>query len=142
MSTIVSFERGWTTICRFATDAKKALAQRYAGVLLVDAGDAIQGAPLGAISGGKALYACLQGYIDEVRDKGADFVIPVAHLGNGNDATEAFRSPEVIARLTGRRRRGHPRGPFALGGCRHAPAHRGYRRILRPRDEPEGRGAR
>ena len=224
---------------------KKELAQRYADVLLVDAGDAIQGAPLGAISGGEepirlmnavgydvatlgnhefdygfdvldrlqealncgyicanfctadgepvyapykiiesggmrvafngadtpdtfsktvihditddtgvpmydfkadasgeALYTCLQCCIDEVRDAGADFAILIAHLGNGNDATEAFRSPEVIARLTGRRRRSHPRGPFALGGCRHAPAHRGYRRILRPRDEPEGRGAR
>ena len=32
---------------------KKELEQRYAGVLLVDAGDAIQGAPLGAISGGE-----------------------------------------------------------------------------------------
>lgn len=32
---------------------KKELEQRYAGVLLVDAGDAIQDAPLGAISGGE-----------------------------------------------------------------------------------------
>ncbi|MBR2698312.1 MAG: bifunctional metallophosphatase/5'-nucleotidase [Clostridia bacterium] len=183
---------------------KEELAQRYADVLLVDAGDAIQGAPLGAISGGEepirlmnavgydvatlgnhefdygfdvldrlqealscgyiwanfctadgvpvyapykiiesggmriafigadtpdtfsktvihditddtgvpmydfkadasgeALYACLQGCIDEVRGQGADFAILIAHLGNGNDATEAFRSPEVIAHLTG-----------------------------------------
>ena len=36
---------------------KEELAQRYADVLLVDAGDAIQGAPLGAISGAKSRSA-------------------------------------------------------------------------------------
>lgn len=183
---------------------KKELEQRYAHVVLVDAGDAIQGAPLGAISGGEApirlmnavgydvatlgnhefdygfdvldglqealdcgyvcanfctadgepvyapykiiesggmrvafigaetpdtfsksaiheitddtgvpmydfkaegsgeaLYACLQGYIDAVRGQGADFVILVAHLGNGDSVTEPFKSTEVIAHLTG-----------------------------------------
>ena len=50
---------------------------------------------------GETLYACLQGYIDEVKEKGADYVILVAHLGDGNDATQAYRSNEVVAHLTG-----------------------------------------
>ena len=50
---------------------------------------------------GETLYACLQGYIDEVKGKGADYVILLAHLGNGEDATKAYRSNEVVAHLTG-----------------------------------------
>ena len=50
---------------------------------------------------GETLYACLQGYIDDVKEKGADYVILVAHLGDGEDATQAYRSNEVVAHLTG-----------------------------------------
>ena len=50
---------------------------------------------------GKPFYACIQGYIDEVKRKGADYVILLAHLGNNDDATESFRSINVISHLTG-----------------------------------------
>lgn len=50
---------------------------------------------------GESLYSCLQGYIDEVHEKGADFVILVGHLGNSSDSTDAFNSPAVISNLRG-----------------------------------------
>ena len=50
---------------------------------------------------GESLYSCLQGYIDEVHEKGADFVILVGHLGNSADSTDAFNSPAVISNLRG-----------------------------------------
>ena len=50
---------------------------------------------------GEPLYDCLQGYIDEVRENGADCVILVAHLGNRGDAEKAFQSEEVVSHLNG-----------------------------------------
>ena len=50
---------------------------------------------------GEPLYACIQDTIDEARDKGADYVILVAHLGQGGDAPQAYKSDVVISRLTG-----------------------------------------
>lgn len=47
---------------------------------------------------GEALNACLQGYIDEVREKGADYVILVGHLGNNS---EMYTSRDVISHLKG-----------------------------------------
>ena len=47
---------------------------------------------------GDLLSACLQGYIDEVREKGADRVILVGHLG---DIDDPLGSSELISRLKG-----------------------------------------
>ena len=50
---------------------------------------------------GESLYACLQSAIDELKERGADFVILIAHLGNDDNAVYAFHSKEVAAHLTG-----------------------------------------
>ena len=50
---------------------------------------------------GGPLYACVQETVDEVRGQNVDYVILVAHLGQGLDAPEAFRSNVVISHLKG-----------------------------------------
>lgn len=47
---------------------------------------------------GESLVACLQACIDEVREKGADFVILIGHLGNTDDPLGSAR---LISRLKG-----------------------------------------
>ena len=50
---------------------------------------------------GKELYDTIQGYIDEVKRKGADHVILLCHLGNGGDALEKYTSNYLISNLKG-----------------------------------------
>ena len=50
---------------------------------------------------GKELYEKIQGYINEVKSKGADYVIILAHLGNGGDAQYEFTSDGLLANLEG-----------------------------------------
>ena len=50
---------------------------------------------------GKELYDKVQGYINEVKKKGADYVIILAHLGNGGDDQYEFTSDGLLANLEG-----------------------------------------
>ena len=50
---------------------------------------------------GDRLVECLQNYVDEVRAKGADIVILLSHLGNGESTDRNFTSREVIRRTNG-----------------------------------------
>ncbi|MCR5154369.1 MAG: bifunctional metallophosphatase/5'-nucleotidase [Lachnospiraceae bacterium] len=49
---------------------------------------------------GKDLYAKVQGYVDEVRAKGADYVVCLAHLGT-EEGTSPYMSTDLIANTTG-----------------------------------------
>ena len=49
---------------------------------------------------GEELYATVQGYIDEVREKGADVVVLITHLGI-EEESEPNRSYDLIANITG-----------------------------------------
>ena len=49
---------------------------------------------------GKDLYACVQNYVDEVRAKGADYVVVLAHLGLEEDSAPN-RGTDLIANITG-----------------------------------------
>ncbi len=53
-----------------------------------------------SFASGEELYATVQGYIDEVREKGADIVILITHLGVEEDS-EPNRSYDLIANTTG-----------------------------------------
>ena len=50
---------------------------------------------------GKDLYETIQGYINEVKSKWADYVIILSHLGNGGDAQYEFTSDGLLANLEG-----------------------------------------
>ena len=50
---------------------------------------------------GERLAQALQGYIDEARAEGADYVILVSHLGNNDSITERFRTEKIMERLEG-----------------------------------------
>ena len=50
---------------------------------------------------GQELYETIQGYINEVREKGADYVIILAHLGNEGDASEKYTSNGLLSHLSG-----------------------------------------
>ena len=49
---------------------------------------------------GEDLYAAVQGYVDEVREKGADVVIVISHLGV-EEGSEPNRATDLIANTTG-----------------------------------------
>ncbi|MBR2759893.1 MAG: bifunctional metallophosphatase/5'-nucleotidase [Solobacterium sp.] len=50
---------------------------------------------------GDRLAQCIQKYVDEVRGKGADIVILMAHLGNSEKDDPRFRSETVMSKLHG-----------------------------------------
>ena len=50
---------------------------------------------------GQELYTTIQKYIDEVKSQGADYVIILAHMGNGGDAQYEFTSDGLLANLEG-----------------------------------------
>ena len=50
---------------------------------------------------GERLCRALQGYIDDARADGADYVILVSHLGNNDSATPVFRCDAIVSQLTG-----------------------------------------
>ena len=50
--------------------------------------------------GGLELYALVQGYVDECRAQGADYVVLLAHLGDTEDSSP-YSSVEVIENTTG-----------------------------------------
>ena len=50
---------------------------------------------------GDRLAECIQKYVDEVRGKGADIVILMAHLGNSEKDDPRFRSETVMSKLHG-----------------------------------------
>ena len=50
---------------------------------------------------GDRLSTRLQISIDEAREKGADYVILVSHLGNNDTITEQFRCEKIAAKLSG-----------------------------------------
>ena len=50
---------------------------------------------------GDKLAECIQKYVDEVRGKGADIVILMAHLGNSEKDDHRFRSETVMSKLHG-----------------------------------------
>ena len=50
---------------------------------------------------GHELYETIQGYINEVREKGANYVIILAHLGNEGDASEKYTSNSLLANING-----------------------------------------
>lgn len=49
---------------------------------------------------GADLFACVQCYVDECRDMGADYVVLVAHLGEDTEVS-AYNTPDLIANTTG-----------------------------------------
>ena len=49
---------------------------------------------------GEDLYAAVQGYVDEVREKGADVVVVISHLGV-EEGSEPNRATDLIANTTG-----------------------------------------
>ena len=50
---------------------------------------------------GKELYDTIQKYIKEVREKGANYVIILAHLGNEGDALEKYTSSGLLSHING-----------------------------------------
>ena len=63
-----------------------------------------QGAPMYdfmADETGEKLTACVQKNVDDARSKGADFVILLAHLGNGDGDEPRFHSKHLIAQTNG-----------------------------------------
>ena len=50
---------------------------------------------------GEKLVQCIQKYVDEVRGKGADIVILLAHLGNSDNDDRRFHSETVISKVHG-----------------------------------------
>ena len=50
---------------------------------------------------GQELYETIQGYINEVREKGANYVIILAHLGNEGDALEKYTSNGLLSHING-----------------------------------------
>ena len=50
---------------------------------------------------GDCLCTALQGYIDDARAHGVDYVILVSHLGNNDAVTPVFRCDAVVSQLTG-----------------------------------------
>ena len=50
---------------------------------------------------GNELSERIQQLIDEVREKGADYVVLLAHLGNDGDASEEYTSSGLLSRLSG-----------------------------------------
>ena len=50
---------------------------------------------------GTELYETIQKYINEVKAKGADYVIILAHLGNGGDSLQKYTTDNLISHLTG-----------------------------------------
>ena len=50
---------------------------------------------------GQELYDTIQGYIDEVKLKGANYVILLCHLGNGGDASEKYTTNALISHISG-----------------------------------------
>lgn len=49
---------------------------------------------------GEALYACIQGYVDECKEKGADYIVVLSHLGDAEESAP-FTSVEMIQNTTG-----------------------------------------
>lgn len=49
---------------------------------------------------GEKLYRCIQSVVDDVRAKGADYVLLVGHLGT-NGSISVWSSPEIIAHTSG-----------------------------------------
>ena len=50
---------------------------------------------------GEKLCTALQGYIDELRAQGADYVFLLSHLGNAGSITPYFKTKAVVRNLTG-----------------------------------------
>lgn len=50
---------------------------------------------------GIELFDTIQNYINEVRLKGANYVVILAHLGNGRDPMEWYTSDNLISHITG-----------------------------------------
>ena len=50
---------------------------------------------------GETLYRTLQGYIDELKEQNCDYIILLAHLGNGDVVTPRYESKTVISHLSG-----------------------------------------
>jgi 2',3'-cyclic-nucleotide 2'-phosphodiesterase (5'-nucleotidase family) len=50
---------------------------------------------------GKELYDTIQGYIDEVKNEGADHVILLCHLGNEGDSLKQYTSNYLLANIKG-----------------------------------------
>lgn len=49
---------------------------------------------------GAKLYECVQGYVDECTEKGADYIVVLSHLGDGEESSP-FTSVELIQNTTG-----------------------------------------
>lgn len=49
---------------------------------------------------GEAFYSCVQGYVDECKEEGADYVILLTHLGEGEESAP-FGSTDLIQNTTG-----------------------------------------
>lgn len=49
---------------------------------------------------GEKLYECVQGYVDECTEKGADYIVVLSHLGDGEESSP-FTSVELIQNTTG-----------------------------------------
>ena len=50
---------------------------------------------------GQELYNTIQGYIDEVKLKGANYAILLCHLGNEGDAAEKYTTNALISHISG-----------------------------------------
>lgn len=49
---------------------------------------------------GKELYDCVQGYVDECEEKGADYIVALSHLGNVEESSP-YTSTELIQSTSG-----------------------------------------
>ncbi len=49
---------------------------------------------------GEELYTCVQGYVDECAQKGADYIVVLSHLGDAEESSP-FTSVELIQNTTG-----------------------------------------
>lgn len=49
---------------------------------------------------GEKLYECVQGYVDECTEKGADYIVVLSHLGDAEESSP-FTSVELIQNITG-----------------------------------------
>ncbi|MBO7703487.1 MAG: bifunctional metallophosphatase/5'-nucleotidase [Solobacterium sp.] len=50
---------------------------------------------------GETLYRTLQGYIDELKEQNCDYIILLAHLGNGDAVSPRYESKTIISHLSG-----------------------------------------
>ncbi|MBO7703744.1 MAG: bifunctional metallophosphatase/5'-nucleotidase [Solobacterium sp.] len=93
------FERAGKTIALIGIVTPTAFAKSPIHSLIDDQGNPMY--DFMSDETGERLIRCVQKNVDEVREKGADIVILLTHLGNGDGDDTRYHSGEVIQNTTG-----------------------------------------